>query len=153
MAIIQSTGFHYAMARGFLAFDSTAANNRIKIYQNLGNMPADADNWSSAGSGADELATFADWTIDSVTGSTPADPVWGTVTFAVSTGLPNPSTVQATATGTAAWYAMYNTNDEGSVILGEVSLAGGTGTLVLDSLSLTSGSDTTIQTWAINFIA
>lgn len=152
MAIIQSTGFYKGVANGFLAFDGGTATNTIKIYQNLANMPADADNWSSAGSVADELATFTSWAIASTTGVNGDDPDWGKVTFTAGTGLPNPSTVTATGTGIAAWYAMYNSAAETSVILGEITLAGGTGTMVLDSLNLTTGSNTTIQTWAISFI-
>ncbi len=155
--MIQNTGFYRGMAEGFVGFDSSAANNFIKIYQNLANMPADADNWSIVGNSADELVTFNNYLVTvisttTITGGKP-DPNWGKVTFSTA-GFPNPATINATASGTAAWYAMYDsTGSQQDIILGEVSLSGGNGTLQIDALTLTIGNPITILDWGFTFRA
>ena len=149
MTIIQNTGFYRGFAEGMGAFDGAASSNFIKIYQNLANMPADADNYVEANHTADLLVTFSNWSVAIDTKpATADDPNFGKIVFSV---LPNPNTVNATGTGVAAWYAMYNSTTE--VILGEVSLAGGLGTLQVDNLSMVNGSPVQILDWAIVFKA
>ncbi len=153
MAIIQNTALYRGYATGVSLFTFSPSGNLIKIYQTLGNMPADADDYLEANHTADLLVTFGGWTF--VVGATPtnADDVnWGRVEFGT---FPNPSVVNGTGTGVAAWYAMYNAATE--VILGEVSTPGGSplgsGSLQIDNLSIVNGSPVQILDWAIIFKA
>lgn len=121
--------------------DGTASNNRLIVYK--GTLPADADAYSVATYTADELVTFSgtftlvhNWSFD---------PPF--VTFGVS-----PTVTNASATGTAAWYAIYNTSQPTRVLLGEVSTSAvGTGTLFLDDVNIVSGNPVTAVSFGINF--
>lgn len=149
MAIIQNTALYHGYAIGVSTFDSSPSLNFIKIYQTLGNMPADADNYLEANHTADLLVTFDNWTIViAPTPATPDDVNWGKLEFSQ---FPTPSVVNGTGTGTAAWYAMYSAANE--VILGEVSLSPGVGSLQIDNLSIVNGSPVQVLDWSIVFKA
>jgi hypothetical protein len=144
--------FYHALARGMSAFLSTTiANNKIKIYK--GTMPTDANDWNKDGYGspADEdlLVTFSNFKIDAANTQNVANDVQSVIF--VTAGKPSPNPVNATATGTAAWYAMYDDAAFDGVLIGEVSATGGTGTLRLDSVSLTSGNPVTITHFGLRF--
>ena len=148
MTIMMNKRFFWAMATAFTRWDASATD-LIKVYK--GTIPADADSYDPA-SGTytvDELATFTNYNISPKGGATKDDPLWGSAAFTVTTGFPSPDTVNASATGTAAWYAMYNTATLTRVLLGDVTLVAGTGSMYLDTLSLTSGNPVTIMDWGM----
>lgn len=61
---------------------------------------------------------------------------------------PNPSTVNATGTGTATWFAMWCNNvSYYGTLIGDVSTNGGTGAMFLSTTNITSGNSVTF----INF--
>ena len=150
MTIMMNKRFFWAMATAFTRWDSTAQDN-IKIYK--GTMPADADSYDPASPTytVDELVTFTTWNLSTPTGSDNQDAAQGRCEFTPTTGFPTPSTVNATGAGTAAWYAMYRADQLSRILLGDVTLSGGTGSLFLDSLGLTIGNPVTIINWGIHF--
>lgn len=150
MAILGNFGLGHAMAQGFPgAFSTTASNNKIEIYS--GTMMSEADDWVVGGPGSPSnlLVTFSNFRPLNAPGVNATYDVQAVI-FS-STQKPNPNPVNATATGTAGWYAMYDSAAEDGVLLGEVSVTGGTGTLQLDSVSLTSGNPVTITHWGLRF--
>ena len=100
---------------------------------------------------ADELVTFTNWGMGAPGGNSPAwgntFPSWGRVSFNTT-----PAPANATATGTAAWYAMYD-HPTAPVhwLIGTASLVSGGATLMLDDLSLTNGQPVTIINWGFSF--
>ena len=161
MAIIRANfAFYGAMATGLSSSSfmntSSGVDNYIEIYS--GSMPADADDWfpgygGSPGAGSplvQLLATFNNFTIDT-------DNTRNVQRVVLTTNYtPRPSTVNATATGTAAWYAMYDSGQEAvgwGGLLGDVSLSGGNGSLHLDSLSLVAGQPVQLLHWGVTFQA
>jgi hypothetical protein len=113
-------------------------------------MPDDANDWVVGGPGSpsDLLVTFGEFTIVNANFFLAGGADIQSTIFRVK---PSPNPVNATATGTAAWYAMYDNTDTEDAFLGEVTGPGGTGTLRLDNVSLTSGNPVTVTHWGIKF--
>ncbi len=117
----------------------TSTSNFIQIYK--GTMPLDANDWTSGG--ADLLVEFTQLKLTQAI-------TQGDVQSMIFSQTPNPNPVNATATGTAAWYAMYNTAPgTPGPMLGDVSVFGGTATLQLDSVSITNGNPVTIKHFGV----
>ena len=177
MAIIRANfGFYASMING-LVFESlytflttTAADNRLQIYS--GTMPDDANDFIVSGSpegfqdgspSSSLLATFTNFRIDAH--DKPSNDATLDVQEAVF-GVdwwPNPGTVNAIASGTASWWAMWNPNRIAATdnysgapigaLLGDVSLSGGNGTCHLDSLTITAGQPVQLLHWGVRFQA
>lgn len=120
---------------------STTANNYLRIYQ--GTPPTDADDYTVAGSSSDLLATFNDFTLTQSANN------YAMLTF---NQAPNPSTVNASATGTAAWFAVNVSDDTTKTIIGDVTDETGNGSVRLDSVSLTSGNPVSIVNLTYIFV-
>ncbi len=116
-------------------------------------MPADADDWVPGGGGSpvDLLATFDDFLVVQNTQNNYVVSVQELV-FKTDKS-PNPGTLNATLTGTAAWYAMFYSTLylTRGVLLGDVSLSGGNGSMHLDSLDLVAGQPVQLLHWGIEF--
>lgn len=141
MTILMNFGLYDEMIRALInVVHSIATNNYIEVYKGI--MPADANDWTSAGSSADLLVTFNNFKLTQTI-------TQGDVQAMIFSQTPN-NPVNATATGTAAWYAMFSdgVGNKGP-ILGDVTVFGGTGTLQLDSVAITSGNPVTIKHWGI----
>jgi len=156
MAIIRANfGFYSAMAQGLSSTNiigTSSTQNYIEIYS--GAMPADADDWFSGypGSPTQLLATFNDFRIEDDVSIDMQNVVFK------SDSPPNPGTVNASATGTAAWYAMYDIGQVATwgAILGDVSVSGPAGgsppggaSMHLDSLNLVQGQPVQLLHWGI----
>lgn len=138
MAIITNQRYDQASAQGLAESGVNLSDLKLIIYQ--GTIPADVSTWTEAGSAADELAQ----TTNSFTLANGGTQV---VTFGT---VPPP--FNASATGTAAWYVIVRDDDASEYFMGEVStIATGTGTLFVDSVSLTLGSPITISSLGIDF--
>jgi len=145
MTLMVNFGFYDAMTEGLEGWMTTSnTQNYLEIYS--GTMIDDPDDWVVGGVGSPTglLVTFSNFR--AIHGySTDVQALY------FQAGLtPNPNPVNASATGTAAWYAMY-TLSRAEPLIGEVTVTGGTGTLQLDSLSLTSGNPVTITHWGLRF--
>lgn len=178
MAILRANfGWYASMALG-LAYESgsqswitgTSADNRLQIYS--GTMPGDANDFSVSGSplgfqdgspSATLLATFTNFQID-VHDEPSADPTLDVQEVVFDTDFaPYPGTVNAIASGTASWWAMWNVTEVAATdpitglpwgaLLGDVSLSGGNGSCHLDSLSLLSGQPVQLLHWGVRFQA
>ncbi len=157
MSIVRANFAWYdAMMQGFngssgLLEDFPSTDNKIEIYS--GTMPADADDWVPGGGGSpiDLLATFNDF--DSAQNTQTNYVVSVKQTVFKTDKSPNPGTLNATLTGTAAWYAMYDSISylTTGVLLGDVSLSGGNGSMHLDSLDLVAGQPVQLLHWGIEF--
>ena len=154
--MLANFAFYHALARGMGGWLSTSAPvNKIEIYS--GDMPADADDWfpgygGSPGTGSplvQLLATFSTFRIDDANDQIAGADVQSVIFQPSAKPTPNP--VNATATGTASWYAMYDSSRVDRVLIGEVSNGAGTGTLRLDSVSLTASSPVTITHFGVRF--
>jgi hypothetical protein len=113
----------------------TQSNNRIVIYK--GTMPA-ANAWSEAGSSADELVRFENFTLSDN----------GYMLFFGVTPVINP--VNATASGTAAWAAIFQTLSPEYNITVSVTNAAGTGGVKVDDTNITSGNPVTVTSVGIS---
>jgi hypothetical protein len=81
------------------------------------------------------------------------DPAFGAAAAGVATADVSPAlTVAAVATGTAGWFRAYDDNDA-SVMDGSITGTGGGGDMELDSTSITSGQDVTINSWTVTMPA
>ena len=123
-------GYQDAFARGFSRINYTGTSfNQLFIYK--GTLPADVNSWTPAGSSSDLLATFTSFYMNQ---NFQADEVQN-VSLQVA-----PSSVTASASGTAAWFAMNRSNtDAYGWVIGDVSLTAGTAMVRLNTLTLTSG--------------
>jgi hypothetical protein len=157
MAIVRANFAWYdAMIQALTAFSgfmsSTSANNRVEIYS--GTIPEDADSWTPGGTGSPTnlLATFADLDLNQNVQTNYIVSVNEAVFDTAK--APNPGTVNATANGTASWYALFDTaawSSSRGLLLGEISLSGGNGTLHLDDLTLVAGQPTQLLHWGLLF--
>lgn len=112
------------------------SNGALKIYTApRPSLPSDAP------TGATLLATF-----------TLQNPAFGSASLqaegVVAALLGVPLTVSASATGTAAWYRIEDTDGNG-VIDGEVTATGGGGDLEIDDVNIVSGGNVTINSLKI----
>lgn len=135
MAIIYDT-FTRGVITDFIRTGSTPSQstNRIVIYK--GTMPA-SDAWSEAGSSADELVRYGNFTLTDN----------GTLIY-FSTA-PVIGTVNATGTGTATWGALFNTGTPTRYLLGTVSGPLGNGIFKIDDINVVSGSPVSITSIGI----
>ena len=132
-----------AMCAGSLASNSrtlltsTTSTNRIQVYK--GTMP-EPNLYTPASYTSDLLCSFSNFSL----------------TFSNSTVRmnqnPTPSDVTATGTGTATWFAMYNDNNVNNrVLLGDVSINGGTGALYLNTINIVSGNTISFLNFSVTF--
>lgn len=138
MTILTGTQYTKQMARGLPLADSTSGSqNKFVIFK--GTIPSNLTNWTEASNAADKLVEFNNF-------------------FFVQSGsrvlmsaAPNPSIKNATASGTASWYAWYPANNPTRYLFGDVSDVLGTGSLQLDSVTITSGNPVQFINWAIEY--
>lgn len=105
-------------------------NTIITIYQ--GSIPATTDGFTAATHSGDLLATLTNFGLV-VNDTNPSRPV-----LEYDSGN-TPDPANASQTGTAAWFALFNPSDETRVIFGEV-VDSGEGGLVVDDVSFVSGN-------------
>lgn len=141
MTVICNLGYRQRLANTAPVLDGTASTNRFYIYK--GTMPTNVSNWVIADNSSDLLAIFSNFTFVKSTA--------GNKDRIVCSTLPSPSTVNASATGTAAWYAFVNDSQTYKYFFGDVTTNAGTGSLHLDSVSLVSGNPVTIENFGIAF--
>ena len=143
MAVLCNKEITKRMASGFGgSVDHTnGSNNVIAIFK--GTMPTNTTNWVVADSSSDLLVSFTNLTLRQSS--------QGDQDRVVFDDFPTPASVNATATGTASWFAFYQTGVTSMYFFGDVSVAAGTGTLVIDDLSVTSGNPVTIENFGIQF--
>jgi len=140
MTILMNFAACNAMADGLSNICYPTTNrNVLEIYK--GTMPADPDTWTSGGT--DLLATFTSYRFYE---SDSLDPQ-GLFMYIPPTVNP----VNATATGTAAWFAHYVNFGSFGWMLGDVSTTAGTAAVRLDSLSLTAGNPVTLTYFGFRF--
>jgi hypothetical protein len=136
---------------GLLSTIVPGSANSIEIYS--GTPPDDANSWVPGGGGSPValLATFDTFMITQNDQSNYAVSVEEAV-FKTDRA-PDPGTLNATATGTAAWYAMFQPSawSAEGVLIGSVSLSGGNGSLHLDSLDLVAGLPVQLLHWGLTF--
>jgi hypothetical protein len=81
------------------------------------------------------------------------DPAFGAASAGVATADVSPAlTAAAVATGTAAWFRGYDSNDV-PVIDGSATATGGGGDCQLNTTALVAAVDVTITAWTITFPA
>lgn len=136
MTILTNNNYVRQLARGLNGIDSTTgSNNKFIIFK--GTMPSNLTNWVEADNSSDKLAEFSGF----VFGQSGAR--------VIITSIPDP--VNATATGTAAWFAWYRSDSVIKYFFGDVTAIAGTGALHLDSVSLTSGNPVTFSNFGVEF--
>src|SRR5690242_4345951 len=137
MAVVRlSTAARNAAAAAIAALpDADVGPGKILIYD--GALPTDAN--TAVGSQV-LLATV-------VLG----DPSYGSPTAGTVTGA-DPASVNAVATGTAAWFRQ--TDNSGDVVMdGDVTTTGGGGTMTLSTVALTTGSPVDITSLSMTMPA
>lgn len=132
-----------SMCAGSLAYASgrtlfgTATTNRIQVYK--GTMP-EPDSYTPASYASDLLCSFSNYTVARSN---------NTVQMSQN---PTPTDVTATGTGTATWFAMYNDSYVSNrVLLGDVSVNGGTGALYLSTINIVSGNTISFLNFSVTF--
>jgi hypothetical protein len=157
-AVIRANFAWYdAMIRGLIQLSGfmgpAQADNRIEIYS--GTMPSDANDWVQGGDGspANLLVTFSTFRIQQHLAPLAAPEIDVQEAVFTTDFTPDPGTVNASATGTAAWYAMYDVGQVAGwgALLGNISLSGGNGSMHLDSLSLVIGQPVQLLHWGVRF--
>lgn len=147
MALQPDYNFDGLMARGLQQSISAAGDFNIIFYS--GTMPADVDTWTEAGYVGSQLGSMSDFTyqrtyVEAAIGSA--------VAWLIMVNFNQiPAVFNATATGTAAWYACVSTSDTSQFYLGEVSDELGDGTLKVDDVAFVSGNPVTPISLAVEF--
>lgn len=127
--MLLSTNFKTCFQIGAAKAAFNTTNTRITIYKGS-SKPTDlySSNFNPSSYTSDLLLTYSgNTTLFTNTG--------GTVYIQTL-----PSSVAATGTGTATWGAIYLPASAATSIVGDVSLNGGGGIIILPTLSITSGS-------------
>ncbi len=136
MTILTNDNYTRQMADGLNNSDSTtASDNKFLIFD--GTMPTNLTDWVEADNSADKLAEFSGFSFTQSGSRVALSSI--------------PGAVNASATGTAVWYAWIRSDVLTRYFFGDVSGIGGTGSLHLDSVSLTSGAAVTINNFGVEF--
>jgi len=146
MGLLVNFAYSTAMAIGFsrITYSGTVYNT-LNIYQ--GTIPTDVNAWTAASTSADLLASFTSFYMAGIP-TIPSVEDGGFVRLQVT---PSTNPVNASASGTATWFALYTTNNWNGWVLGDVSLTTGTAMVRLDSLTLTVGNPVTLTYFGMSF--